>query len=82
MNRVFAALLAALVLSAALNSAEIPPDRYLEHVKYLASDELKGRATGTTELEKAAGYIAKEFKKAGLQPLSGSWLMSTSPVPM
>src|SRR5882724_856814 len=74
MNRTFAVLLTALILSAALDSAEIPPDRYLEHVKYLASDALKGRATGTAELEKAADYIAKEFKKAGLQPLAGGWL--------
>ena len=34
------------------------PDAYLAHIKYLASPELKGRATGSPELETAANYIA------------------------
>jgi Peptidase family M28/PDZ domain len=42
---------------------------YLEkHLEYLASDKLKGRGTGTKEELKAAKYIAKQFKKIGLQP--------------
>jgi hypothetical protein len=45
--------------------------RYLEDVKYLASDSMKGRATGSPELEKAAAYIAKQFKSAGLRPIDG-----------
>jgi hypothetical protein len=43
-------------------------DKMLEHVKYLASDELKGRGLGTEELDKAAQYIADQFTEAGLQP--------------
>jgi hypothetical protein len=35
--------------------------------RYLASDELEGRGVGTTGLDKAAQYIAEEFKKAGLK---------------
>jgi hypothetical protein len=46
----------------------IDASRYKETVRYLASDDLKGRGTGTPGLEKAAKYIAREFKKAGLQP--------------
>ena len=42
--------------------------KMLEHVKYLASDDLKGRGLGTEELEKAAQYISDQFKAAGLQP--------------
>ncbi len=42
--------------------------RMLEHVNFLASAEMKGRGLGTPELDKAAGYIANEFKKAGLIP--------------
>lgn len=38
----------------------------------LASDSLQGRATGSAGIEKAAGFIAAEFKKAGLQPLQGN----------
>src|SRR5437764_4959862 len=43
--------------------------RYLEHVKYLASDELKGRGDGTPELDKAADYIAAQFRLWGLRPM-------------
>jgi len=35
----------------------------------LASDDMRGRRAGTPEIDKAAGFIADEFKKAGLQPL-------------
>ncbi|MFH0983351.1 MAG: M28 family peptidase [Planctomycetota bacterium] len=38
-------------------------------VKYLASDELEGRMTGTEGTRLAAEYIAARFKEAGLEPL-------------
>src|ERR1051326_3664550 len=41
---------------------------FLQPIKYLASDNLKGRGDGTPELEKAARYIERRFKKYGLQP--------------
>jgi hypothetical protein len=46
-----------------------------KHVAYLASDKLKGRATGTKQERKAGDYIAKQFKKAGLQHkgTNGTW---------
>ena len=73
--RFFAALAPAVLLMAApLFSANTPsfdPKAYLDHVKYLASPELKGRASGSPELEKAAQYIASQFKSAGLKPLDG-----------
>lgn len=34
----------------------------------LAGDEMKGRRAGTPDIDKAAAFIADEFKKAGLQP--------------
>ena len=37
----------------------------------LASDEMRGRKAGTPDIEKAAQFIAAEFKKAGLQPVNG-----------
>ena len=43
-------------------------DRMMEHVKYLASEELQGRGVGREGLNKAADYIKSEFEKAGLQP--------------
>jgi hypothetical protein len=52
-----------------------PQDAFVRHVRYLASDDLKGRGNGSRELEKAADYIAAEFKAAGLKPggPGGSW---------
>ena len=52
--------------------ATISPDAYLAHVKFLASPELKGRATGSPELEIAADYISKQFASFGLKPVPGS----------
>jgi hypothetical protein len=40
--------------------------------KFLAADELKGRAVFTDGIDKAADFIAAEFKKAGLQPVNGT----------
>jgi hypothetical protein len=51
--------------------ATISPDAYLAHVKYLASPELKGRATGSLELETAARYIASQFQSFGVKPVPG-----------
>jgi peptidase M28-like protein/PDZ domain-containing protein len=39
-----------------------------KHIKFLASDKLKGRGTGSQEELTAANYIAGSFKKSGLQP--------------
>ncbi len=52
--------------------------RMMETVKYLASDELKGRGIGTLELDKAAEFIAKKFEEYGLLPGSddGSYFQS------
>ena len=55
-----------------VSAADISPKAYVDHVRYLASPELKGRATGTPELEKAAAYIAAQFKSFGLKPIPGA----------
>ena len=64
--------LAVPVAAFAFAPAQISPQTYLAEVKYLASPELKGRATGSPELEKAATYIAGLFKSFGLKPVSGN----------
>ena len=46
----------------------IDPKAYLEHVKFLASDDLEGRGNGGRGLESAAEYIAARFREAGLEP--------------
>src|ERR1051325_5193524 len=43
-------------------------ERMRKDITYLASDECEGRGVGTKGLDKAADYIAAEFKKAGLKP--------------
>ncbi|PJA97891.1 MAG: peptidase M28 [Ignavibacteriales bacterium CG_4_9_14_3_um_filter_30_11] len=43
-------------------------DRMQQHVKYLASDKLKGRGFGTPELDSASQYISEKFKEYGLLP--------------
>lgn len=52
-------------------TASIDPSQYLNDVKYLASPELKGRATGSPELEKAAAFIASKFRDFGLKSPGG-----------
>jgi hypothetical protein len=47
---------------------QVPADRYLDHVKYLASPELQGRGAGTPGLQRAARYIADRFREFKLQP--------------
>ncbi len=42
-----------LVAAALAATSEITPDRILEHIKFLASDEMRGRADGSPELERA-----------------------------
>src|ERR1051325_7618826 len=51
---------------------DLSPSRYLQHVTYLASDELKGRGDGSPELDKAAEYIASQFRLWGLRPMGDS----------
>ncbi len=48
--------------------SQFSAQEFRETVKFLASDKLKGRGDGTKELDKAAAYIAKRFRKSGLQP--------------
>ncbi len=40
--------------------------------RILSSDDMQGRRTGTAGIEKAARFIADEFKKAGLQPVNAN----------
>ncbi len=53
---------------------EITSDELLNHIKYLSSDSLMGRLTGSTGDSLAAEYIKKELASYGLIPLSGDGL--------
>ena len=56
-----------LVVSAA-DAPAISPENLRTHIRFLASDDMRGRANGSPELERAADYIAEQFSQAGLQP--------------
>jgi peptidase M28-like protein len=75
-------LLACLLLAATLHAATPPidADRLLGHIRFLASDDLKGRAAGSPGLERAADYIAQQFKDIGLRPGGddGTWFQPFS----
>ena len=43
------------------DNPEITAQEIKDHITYLASDELKGRFTGSEECKEAADYIKKEF---------------------
>src|SRR5437667_1397588 len=45
----------------------VSTDEISRHIKYLASDELQGRGSGTPGCERAAEYIAAQFKQYGLK---------------
>jgi hypothetical protein len=62
-----------ILLFAALSlfGADIDPAAYQAHVNYLASDALKGRASGSPELEQAAKYIENQFASFGVKPIPG-----------
>ena len=59
------------VLASGLLAANVSSTEYLDIVKYLASPEMRGRGTGSPELEKAAAYIRDQFRGMNLKPLSG-----------
>ena len=65
------------LLGGAVVAAATPvaPDMLLRHIRFLASDEMRGRANGSIELERAADYIAAQFEAAGLRPggPDGEW---------
>ncbi len=58
------------LLCAAVEEAKTPlsAQEFLEPIKFLASDQLKGRGNGTEGLNQAADYIARRFHAFGLQP--------------
>jgi len=59
---------AALVAAVASTMVHADQKRWWSHVQFLASDEMKGRNTGSPEHKRAAEYVAAQFKKSGLEP--------------
>jgi Tol biopolymer transport system component/acetylornithine deacetylase/succinyl-diaminopimelate desuccinylase-like protein len=46
----------------------VKPEVLKKHISYLASDELKGRLTGSVGEQKAATYLTTQLKALGLKP--------------
>ena len=74
MRRVSIGLVIAALCAVSLfaDPRRIDPKAYLEHVKFLASEDLEGRGNGSRGLESAADYIAAKFREAGLEPAGDS----------
>lgn len=63
----------AITLAAAAALAQTPDwnalgKQWWSHIQFLASDNLEGRDTGSPGFEKAADYVAGQFRAAGLEP--------------
>jgi hypothetical protein len=66
--RLVAFFLLVVSLPAALPLNELSVQRYMKDVAFLASPDMNGRGNGTPELERAADFIATQFREAGLRP--------------
>jgi aminopeptidase YwaD len=53
-------------------AGKVSAEAIKRHVNFLASDKLQGRRAGTLQADEAAKYIAEEFRRNGLKPLSGA----------
>jgi peptidase M28-like protein/PDZ domain-containing protein len=56
--------------------SRISAERIAKHVETLASDKLQGRRAGTPAADRAADYIAAQFRRAGLRPAAPAFLQS------
>jgi hypothetical protein len=56
----------------------VEPARIEAHMRFLASDDLHGRETGTPGYRRAAEYVAEQFARLGLEPAAtdGSFFQS------
>lgn len=63
--------LASGLVACGLIAAEFSSNEYVGYVRYLASEDMKGRATGSPELERAAAFISDKFRSMNLKPLHG-----------
>src|SRR5690606_39065071 len=57
----------------AQRTAPPPAPRLIDDGKYLSDQQLEGRLTGSAGADSAAGFIARRFAQAGLQPPPGGW---------
>ncbi len=63
-------------LSFSSTAQTFKPKSIKKHIEFLASDDLKGRATGSFDEIEAADYISKKFKAIGLTSFRNNYLKS------
>ena len=54
--------------SAVERDSQVSAERIVSHLEFLASDKLEGRRAGTPAADKAADYIAAQFRRYNLKP--------------
>lgn len=75
----FSVLIVGLAGSRAQHVVDIMSADIVDHVIFLASDDLEGRRAGTRGGRKAAQYIVREFRSYGLKPVGESGHSFKSP---
>jgi Zn-dependent M28 family amino/carboxypeptidase len=62
------------------DTTAISPERLLQHIKVLSSDEFEGRLPATIGETKSVAYITEQFKQLGLEPgnPNGSYLQDVA----
>lgn len=76
-SRIFPSIIVPALLIYSCNTTknpEVTNDELLNHIKYLSSDSLKGRLTGSSGDSLAAEYIKSELTSYGMIPLTGDGL--------
>jgi membrane dipeptidase len=70
MKKILSIVLGMLLCGGLFLKSQVKPDgqKAWEHVRYLSTDEFKGRKSGTPEYLKAAEYVAEKMKEFGLKP--------------
>lgn len=64
--------------SKVLSNQKLVSGNLKNYIEFLASDELKGRMTGSESIKKAANYIIEKLQANGLKPLQESFKWSFS----
>jgi hypothetical protein len=70
-------IVATLAITGAVRAEEA--DKWWEHIRFLASDEMRGRETGSPEHRRAAEYVAAQFEAQGLAKAGTEGYLQTVP---
>ncbi|HEU4470285.1 MAG TPA: M20/M25/M40 family metallo-hydrolase [Flavisolibacter sp.] len=77
MKKILILLVHAVCVTSAYAQPRLDPKEIMRIENVLASNDMRGRRAGTPDIDRAAGFISDEFKKAGLKPLAGNSFLQT-----